>query len=71
MGILSRSYAETMNGLYNALSSNNPIKQLSYSKSRSEVKKDYKRRTEQPRNAPCQCGSGKKFKRCCGKIINE
>ena len=21
-----------------------------------------------PRNAPCPCGSGKKFKHCCGKI---
>ena len=20
-----------------------------------------------PRNAPCPCGSGKKYKRCCGK----
>ncbi|MGR9046411.1 MAG: YchJ family protein [Gammaproteobacteria bacterium] len=23
--------------------------------------------TDQGRNAPCPCGSGKKFKRCCGK----
>ncbi len=23
--------------------------------------------TNQGRNAPCSCGSGKKFKRCCGK----
>jgi len=23
--------------------------------------------TEQGKNAPCSCGSGKKFKRCCGK----
>lgn len=26
----------------------------------------FKSRT-QGRNAPCRCGSGKKFKRCCGK----
>lgn len=23
-----------------------------------------------PKNAPCPCGSGKKYKRCCGKCIN-
>jgi len=29
---------------------------------RSEVTRDH------PRNAPCPCGSGKKYKRCCGRI---
>jgi len=23
-----------------------------------------------PRNAKCPCGSGKKFKHCCGKVTN-
>lgn len=24
-----------------------------------------------PRNAPCPCGSGHKFKKCCGKKLTE
>ena len=24
--------------------------------------------TDIPRNAPCPCGSGKKYKHCCGKL---
>ncbi len=39
--------------------------------SRSELGKDRKRRTAQGRNEPCNCGSGKKFKKCCGRVINE
>lgn len=23
-----------------------------------------------PRNAPCPCGSGAKFKKCCGSLVN-
>ncbi|MBU4198610.1 MAG: SEC-C domain-containing protein, partial [Verrucomicrobia bacterium] len=23
-------------------------------------------KSQTPRNAPCPCGSGKKYKRCCG-----
>lgn len=22
-------------------------------------------------NKPCTCGSGRKFKKCCGKVVNE
>lgn len=29
---------------------------------------DFRTRTKVGRNDPCPCGSGKKFKRCCGKI---
>ena len=29
--------------------------------------KTTKRRTKVPRNAPCPCGSGRKYKRCCGR----
>ena len=28
---------------------------------------DLSTRTEVGRNSPCPCGSGKKYKRCCGK----
>ena len=45
-------------------------KNLEYTKPRKDVKKDYKRRTQEGRNEPCDCGSGVKFKKCCGKIIN-
>jgi len=27
------------------------------------------RPVSQPRNSPCSCGSGKKFKSCCGKPL--
>jgi len=26
------------------------------------------KQTDIPRNAPCPCGSGKKYKHCCGKL---
>ena len=42
---------------------------LDYEQNRNDVKKDHARRTKQPRNEPCNCGSGKKFKKCCGKVI--
>jgi uncharacterized protein YecA (UPF0149 family) len=33
----------------------------------SRLDKEYLRRKEQPRNELCNCGSGKKFKKCCGR----
>lgn len=39
--------------------------------SKYESSKDYARRTQQGRNEPCNCGSGLKFKKCCGKIVNK
>jgi hypothetical protein len=42
-------------------------------KQRKEIRKDYNRSTQviKPkkigRNEPCPCGSGKKYKKCCGK----
>jgi preprotein translocase subunit SecA len=35
----------------------------------TEIKKQYKKDNNKKlgRNAPCPCGSGKKFKNCCGK----
>lgn len=45
---------------------------------RLEIKRDYNRSkiviNEGPkigRNDPCPCGSGKKYKKCCGKHLNE
>jgi len=32
-----------------------------------EEKKPFKAPKKIPRNAPCPCGSGKKYKNCCGK----
>ncbi|MBQ6907461.1 MAG: SEC-C domain-containing protein, partial [Clostridia bacterium] len=31
------------------------------------------RRTEAKigRNDPCPCGSGKKYKKCCGSVLND
>ena len=46
-------------------------KQLQYTKPRGSTLADSHRRREQGRNEPCNCGSGKKFKKCCGKVINE
>jgi len=28
------------------------------------------KQTDQGKNAPCPCGSGKKYKRCCGKRVS-
>ena len=39
--------------------------------STSELDKDHSRPTQQGRNEPCECGSQKKFKKCCGKVIND
>jgi len=40
-------------------------------RSKPKAVKDHKRRNEQPRNELCNCGSGKKFKKCCGKVVND
>lgn len=32
---------------------------------------DFRTRTKVGRNDPCPCGSGKKFKRCCGKRYEQ
>ncbi|MBQ9949123.1 MAG: SEC-C domain-containing protein, partial [Clostridia bacterium] len=37
----------------------------------TEKKKPHKTETKVGRNDPCPCGSGKKYKQCCGKNINE
>lgn len=34
---------------------------------REPVKVEPRRHTKIPRNAPCPCGSGKKYKKCCGR----
>ena len=46
-------------------------KQLQYTKPRGSTLADCHRRREQGRNELCNCGSGKKFKKCCGRVINE
>jgi preprotein translocase subunit SecA len=38
---------------------------------KSELTKDNKRRNKQGRNEKCSCGSGLKYKKCCGRIIND
>ncbi len=42
---------------------------LTFSGSEPSAKKKPVKRTEKKvgRNAPCPCGSGKKYKRCCGR----
>jgi len=35
----------------------------------SERQKEQRRRTKMGRNQPCSCGSGKKYKKCCGAIV--
>ncbi|QKF92088.1 preprotein translocase subunit SecA [Campylobacter sp. CCUG 57310] len=41
--------------------------QLKYSNEEQEDKKQEVRAKKIPRNEPCPCGSGKKYKECCGK----
>lgn len=44
---------------------------------RAKITKDYRKSkivVKAPkigRNDPCPCGSGKKYKNCCGKVVNE
>jgi preprotein translocase subunit SecA len=40
--------------------------QLVYSRGESESKQPVKKGKKVGRNAPCPCGSGKKYKKCCG-----
>ena len=35
--------------------------------SNSEAQRPVRLRKKQGRNEPCSCGSGKKYKRCCGR----
>ena len=42
-----------------SLKSDNKV-EIEPDSSKESIKKDI------PRNAPCPCGSGKKYKRCCG-----
>jgi len=43
-------------------------KKMTYSHGKEEARKEPVRSAEQKvgRNAPCTCGSGKKYKKCCG-----
>ncbi|MDO5045300.1 preprotein translocase subunit SecA [Campylobacter sp.] len=41
--------------------------QLRYSNEQQEAKNSEVRAKKIPRNEPCPCGSGKKYKECCGK----
>ena len=44
---------------------------------RAQITKDYRKSKtvvkgpKVGRNDPCPCGSGKKYKNCCGKVVNE
>ncbi len=48
-----------------------------YEEERAEITKKYRRSKtvvkgkKIGRNDPCPCGSGKKYKNCCGKVVNE
>jgi len=64
-------YGMLMNYLADDLFRVRKGKQLPYTKNRTEVKQDAIRRERQGRNEKCNCGSKKKFKKCCGKVINE
>jgi hypothetical protein len=61
--ILTRSYIETLEEHYKMFKQAIREKQTV----RSEVKNKYGRKIG--RNDPCPCGSGKKYKKCCGKEI--
>jgi len=41
-----------------------PLKSLS-------TKAKSKKRKKIGRNDPCPCGSGKKYKKCCGSVVNR
>ena len=47
--------------------SNNDMELLHESSLEPEEKKPFTAPKKIPRNAPCPCGSGKKYKNCCGK----
>ena len=62
------NYAQLLNYLSNDYQFKRKGNKLDYEQNRSDVLKDNARRTMQPRNELCKCGSNRKFKKCCGKV---
>jgi hypothetical protein len=50
---------------YNGLSDRTLFPKYKYVRNRPDLMP----KTEQPRNEKCKCGSGLKYKHCCGKRI--
>ena len=48
---------------------NNQVKELPFEKRKGLIKEEGKKKKKTGRNDPCPCGSGLKFKHCCGKNI--
>ncbi|MGB2783442.1 MAG: preprotein translocase subunit SecA [Atribacterota bacterium] len=48
---------------------NNQVKELPFEKRKGLIKEEGKKKKKPGRNDPCPCGSGLKFKHCCGKNI--
>jgi len=48
---------------------NNQVKELPFEKRKGLIKEKGKKKKKTGRNDPCPCGSGLKFKHCCGKNI--
>lgn len=58
-------------GLPSDTSKNQIKRKRNLDKHREHKNKRYHKRNEQGRNEPCACGSGKKYKKCHGRVINE
>lgn len=63
--ILSSSSGQTVN--YNININNFFNQEIYYQNNRTPPYQDTRKRNKIGRNDPCPCGSGLKFKRCCGK----
>lgn len=64
-------FGEIIRGFMSSTMPKQRESKIKYTVSRSSVLQDLKRRSKQPRNELCNCGSGLKYKKCHGKIINE
>jgi preprotein translocase subunit SecA len=64
--ILTRLFRVQIRSEESVSSSMPRSQQLVYSRGESEAKQPVKKGKKVGRNAPCPCGSGKKYKKCCG-----
>ena len=64
--ILTRLFRVQIRSEDSVSSSMTRSQQLVYSRGESEAKQPARKGKKVGRNAPCPCGSGKKYKKCCG-----
>ena len=67
-GLLSRVRERVVRILAYAEFQIKPTEAPEQQKSANAAKSEKSIDPNTPRNAPCPCGSGKKFKHCCGKV---